>query len=233
MNVAIIPARGGSKRIPRKNIADFCGKPMMAWPIEVAIATGLFERIIVSTDDSEIAEVAVRHGAEAPFTRPANLADDYTGTTRVVRHALEWLVAHGCTPDLACCIYPTAPLIQSSDLLAGFSAMASEDWQYAFAVTDFDFPPHRALLHGDNGGVRPLFPEHTETRSQDLPHTIHDAGQFYWGRRNAWLSEAPIFGFHSKPIPLPRWRVQDIDTPDDWKRAVLLKRLTDSPESDR
>jgi pseudaminic acid cytidylyltransferase len=222
MNIAIIPARGGSKRIPRKNIKEFYGKPMIAWSIEAAKKSGVFERIIVSTDDAEIADVSQRYGAEVPFMRPAELSDDFSGTTEVISHATQWAKDQGCSPESVCCIYATAPFVRPNDLLYGLKALRSGSWEYAFTVTEFAAPIFRSFKQVENGGVEMFFPEHFPTRSQDLPMALHDAGQFYWGRTDAWLDGARIFDRHSIPVLIPRWRVQDIDTVDDWLRAELL-----------
>ena len=222
MNIAIIPARGGSKRIPRKNIKEFCGKPMIAWSIEAAKTSGLFDRIIVSTDDTEIAEVAKQWGAEVPFLRPEELSNDYAGTTEVISHATQWILDQGMDVTAVCCIYATAPFIQVADIKRGLEALNSGDWDYAFTVTDFAAPIFRSFKQTSEGGIEMFFPEHFVTRSQDLPTALHDAGQFYWGRPAAWLEGKRIFARHSKPVVIPRWRVQDIDTQDDWKRAEIF-----------
>lgn len=222
MKIAVIPARGGSKRIPRKNIKSFCSKPMIAWSIEAAKSSGLFERVIVSTDDAEIAEVAKLWGAEVPFMRPDELSNDYAGTTEVIAHATQWALDQGFDVDAVCCIYATAPFIQVADLKRGWEALESGDWAYAFTVTDFAAPIFRSFKQTADGGIEMFFPEHFSTRSQDLPVALHDAGQFYWGRPTAWLEGKRIFDRHSKPVVIPRWRVQDIDTQDDWERAEIL-----------
>jgi pseudaminic acid cytidylyltransferase len=222
MNIAIIPARGGSKRIPRKNIKPFCGNPMIAWSIEAAKSSGLFEHIIVSTDDAEIADVARQWGAEVPFMRPEELANDHAGTTPVIAHATQWALDQGFNVAAVCCIYATAPFVQTDDLKRGWDALESGGWDYAFTVTDFAAPIFRSFKQTAEGGVEMFFPEHFDTRSQDLPVALHDAGQFYWGRPAAWLEGRRIFDRHSKPLVIPRWRVQDIDTQDDWERAEML-----------
>ncbi len=222
MNIAVIPARGGSKRIPRKNIKPFCGKPMIAWSIEAAKESGLFDRVIVSTDDAEIAEVAKAWGAETPFVRPPELSNDYAGTTEVIAHATRWALDAGLKPDAVCCIYATAPFVQTADLKRGRDALSSGDWDYAFTATDFAASIFRAFRQASGGGIEMFFPEHFATRSQDLPVALHDAGQFYWGRPSAWLDGKRIFDKRSIPIVIPRWRVQDIDTQDDWERAEML-----------
>jgi len=222
MKIAVIPARGGSKRIPRKNIKDFCGKPMIVWSIEAAKESGLFDHIVVSTDDTEIAEVAKKYGAEVPFMRPAELSNDFTGTTEVIAHATQWALDQSLDVDAVCCIYATAPFVQVADLKRGLAALQSGNWAYAFTVTDFESPIFRSFKQTAEGGVEMFFPEYFETRSQDLPDALHDVGQFYWGRPSAWLENRRIFDRHSVPIMIPRWRVQDIDTLNDWKRAELM-----------
>lgn len=223
MKVAIIPARGGSQRIPRKNIKDFCGKPMISRSIEAALESGCFDRVVVSTDDTEIAEVARQYGAEIPFMRPAELSDDFTGTQPVIAHAINTLQAESEQPiTLACCIYATAPFIQAEDLRAGMKQLQEQQADFAFSVTSYAFPIQRALRITPNQRVAMFNPEHFQTRSQDLEEAWHDAGQFYWGTSEAWLSGQPIFGTHATPIVLPRHRVQDIDTPEDWDRAEFL-----------
>jgi N-acylneuraminate cytidylyltransferase len=222
MKLAVIPARGGSKRIPRKNIKAFNGKPMIAWSIEAAKSSGLFERIIVSTDDVEIAEVAKQWGAEIPFMRPEELSNDHAGTTPVIAHATQWALAQGLDVEAVCCIYATAPFVQVEDLRNGWESLTSGDWDYAFTVTDFAAPIFRAFKETEDGGIEMFYPEHFATRSQDLPVALHDAGQFYWGRPAAWIEGKRIFDQRSQPVVIPRWRVQDIDTPDDWARAEIV-----------
>jgi len=222
MRIAIIPARGGSKRIPRKNIKSFNGKPMIAWSIETAKSSGLFERIIVSTDDAEIAEVSKKFGAEVPFTRPAELSNDFAATTEVIAHAALWAIGQGLDLESVCCIYATAPFVQADDIKRGCEALDSGDWDFAFTVTDFAAPIFRSFKQTEQGGLEMFFPEHFGTRSQDLPLAFHDAGQFYWGRPDAWIQGKCIFDNRSKPILIPRWRVQDIDTSEDWDRAEIL-----------
>lgn len=217
MKLALIPARGGSKRIPGKNIRAFAGKPIIAWSIECALSSGLFERVVVSTDDEEIGRVARAFGAEVPFLRPAALADDHAGTTGVVAHAIEALQARDY--EAVCCIYATAPLLRAEDLRRGAELLDAGDWQYAFSATSYDAPVFRGFTERPGGGLEMLFPEHFGSRSQDLPEALHDAAQFYWGRPAAWLDGIRIFGKDSTVVRLPRWRVQDIDTEDDWRRA--------------
>lgn len=223
MSVCLIPARGGSKRIPGKNVRPFNGKPMIAWSIETAKAAGVFGRIIVSTDDAKIADVAREHGAETPFTRPADLADDHATTLDVVRHAIGWLEAKGDVPETLCCLYATAPFATPDDIRSGADLLADAD--FAVPVTPFEFPIQRAVRLSKDGRLEMFDPGQFNTRSQDLPEAWHDAGQFYWGRTRAWKTATTLFGPATAAIPLPRWRVQDIDTEDDWTRAEILARL--------
>jgi pseudaminic acid cytidylyltransferase len=218
-NVVIIPARGGSKRIPRKNLAPFDGVPMIVRSIRTALDSGLFDQVVVSTDDAEIADVARAHGAEVPFLRPAQLADDFTGTAAVIVHALQQLPAF----DYACCVYATAPLLQVRYLREGFELLEQHpDKSFAFSVCNFGFPVQRALTLDGQGALTALYPEFRDTRSQDLPEAFQDAGQFYWGRSDAWLRGEVVYSPASLPVILPRHLVQDIDTPEDWKRAEYL-----------
>jgi pseudaminic acid cytidylyltransferase len=228
MRVAIIPARGGSKRIPRKNIRMFAGKPMIAHSIQCALGSGLFDRVIVSTDDAEIAAVAREHGAETPFVRPAELSNDHAGTIAVIAHAVDWLLDSGVSLTAACCIYATAPFVRSDDLRKALQLLESGDWQYTFAVTSYAFPIFRSVRMAADGSVEMFFPEHFPTRSQDLPEALHDAGQFYWGRPRAWLDNLKIFDKHSTAVTIPRWRVQDIDTEEDWQRAELIGKYLET-----
>jgi len=222
MKVAIIPARGGSKRIPRKNIKSFCGKPMIAWSIESALNAACFDQILVSTDDAEIASVALDYGAAVPFMRPPELSDDSTGTIPVIRHAIEWLNSHGPVVEQACCLYATAPFVTPAVLKEGLDILVGAGCDYAFSVTSYAFPIQRAIRITKEGRVEMFHPENFNIRSQDLEEAWHDAGQFYWGRAEAWLQGKMIFGSDSAPIRLPRHRVQDIDTPEDWDRAEWL-----------
>lgn len=227
MKLAIIPARGGSKRIPRKNIKLFCGKPMIAWSIEAALRSGCFDQVVVSTDDAEIAEAARQHGADVPFMRPTELSDDHTGTIPVIRHAIEWFIQQGHTVEQACCLYATAPFVTVEDLNRGMQVLQGNDCDYAFSVTSYAFPIQRALRINERGRVEMVNPEHFNSRSQDLEEAFHDAGQFYWGRADAWLQGKQIFSPDALPVLLPRHRVQDIDTPEDWVRAEwLFKAMT-------
>jgi N-acylneuraminate cytidylyltransferase len=218
-HVAIIPARGGSKRIPRKNLMPFDGVPMIVRSIRMALDSGLFDQVVVSTDDEEIAELARAHGAQVPFLRPAALADDFTGTAAVIAHALQQLPPF----DYACCIYATAPLLQARYLRQGRELLEQHPQKsFAFSVCSFGFPVQRALTVDGQGALTALYPEFRNTRSQDLPEAFQDAGQFYWGRSDAWLRGDVLYSPASLPVILPRHLVQDIDTLEDWKRAEYL-----------
>jgi N-acylneuraminate cytidylyltransferase len=218
-SVAIIPARGGSKRIPRKNLKLFDGVPMIVRSIATALQSDLFDEVIVSTDDAEIAEVARQYGARVPFMRPASLADDFTGTGAVIAHALGELPGF----DYACCLYATAPLLQGRYLRQGLELLQMHpDKSFAFSVTGFGFPVQRALTLDEEGALTALYPQFRTTRSQDLPPAFQDAGQFYWGRSDAWRRGDVLFSPASLPVILPRHLVQDIDTVEDWTRAEYL-----------
>ncbi|QNI46794.1 N-acylneuraminate cytidylyltransferase [Synechococcus sp. A15-60] len=221
----MIPARGGSKRIPRKNIRGFSGKPMIAWSIEAAQASGCFDQIIVSTDDSEISDVAEQCGAKVPFRRPAKLATDFAGTTPVIAHAVKWHQDRGHELAAVCCLYATAPFVVPNDIKRGLDLLAElTPDRFVFTATDYASPIQRALKIDLASGVARMWqPEQFTKRSQDLEPAFHDAGQFYWGRPQAWLNSQNLFE-GSRPLLLPRWRVQDIDTEDDWSRAELMRR---------
>ncbi len=222
--VAVIPARGGSKRIPRKNIKDFHGKPLIAYSIEVALNSKLFDKVIVSTDDEEIASIAKAYGADVPFIRPKELSDDFTGTGDVVTHALGYLRDKGEMFDYACTIYATAPLLQEKYLIEGFEKLKNSTAVYAFSVTSMPFPIQRTFKIDEHERCEMFTPEYYMTRSQDLEEAYQDAGQFYWTKLNESSSET-MFGKDSVPIVLPRHLVQDIDTVEDWKRAEIMYRV--------
>ena len=225
MNIAVIPARGGSKRIPKKNIRNFAGSPIISYSINAAKESGIFEKIIVSTDDLDIASVAEKYGAEVPFIRPSEISDDFTGTHQVVSHAIKELTKQGLHYDYACCIYATAPFIRPDEILKGFQIIQKSDYHAVLAATQYSYPVYRSFTHGDKKGLKMLFPEHYHSRSQDLEEVMHDAGQFYWADIETWLSEPKGFGKNTEVVLLPAWRVQDIDTLDDWKRAEQIASL--------
>lgn len=224
MKIAIIPARGGSKRVPRKNIKRFNGKPIIAYSIEAALQSDCFDRVLVSTDDDEIADISVGYGAEIPFKRPVGLASDRAGTLVVIQHALYSVAQFGAPAQFACCIYPTAPFIDPRDLRRGFAMLEQHDVDFAFSVTSYAYPIQRALRLMPRGRVKMFQPDQPATRSQDLEPAYHDAGQFYWGRAEAFEKGKPIFSERSMPVMLPRHRVMDIDTPEDWVHAELMHR---------
>ncbi|NQZ73493.1 MAG: pseudaminic acid cytidylyltransferase [Dinoroseobacter sp.] len=216
--VAIIPARGGSKRIPRKNIRDFAGKPAIAWPIEVALASGQFAKVVVSTDDQEIADCANRFGAETPFLRDASLSDDYTGTTDVVRDAVERL---GLGPDVpVCCIYATALFVSPEDLQTGYDLLAGGA-TWSMTVSEYPTPIARAY-HRKGDALVPRHPDKMPMRSQDLEADYFDVGQFYWAKAETWLDPEAVVWDGTAGVEVPALRAVDIDTEEDWKRAEFL-----------
>ena len=222
MKLCVIPARGGSKRIPRKNIRPFCGKPILAYSIEAALETGLFDRVMVSTDDDEIAAVALAHGAEVPFLRPRELADDHTGTNAVARQAIEWHLRQGTEVLHACCLYATAPFVRAADLTAAYARLCESDKSFVFSVAKARFSVQRALRLMDSGEVEAMYPEFYASRSQDLEPAYHDAGQFYWGTAAAFLEDRKLYTRASRGYVLPHYRVQDIDDEEDWMHAELM-----------
>ena len=220
--VAIIPARGGSQRIPKKNVRDFCGKPIIAWSIETAKKSQLFDRILVSTDDPRIAEIAQQFGADVPFTRPARLADNIIGVLPVVQHAVQHLIDSGGLFSSACLIYATAPFLRARDLKRGRNLLLDNECDYVLSVTEFPYPIQRALKTDENGHLVMIQSEHLYTRSQDLEQAFHDAGQFCWGTTQAWHTASPILNENTLPVTLPQYLVQDIDTEEDWERATWM-----------
>lgn len=224
MRLAIIPARGGSKRIPRKNIKAFCGKPMIAYSIEAAQKSGCFDKIVVSTDDEEIAAYAQSLGADVPFMRPKELSDDHTATIPVIAHAITASVENLSQIEAVCCIYATAPFVQPTYIQEAYQKLLTCKAAYCFSATSFPFPIQRAIRMTKDDRVEMFSPEHFNTRSQDLEEAYHDAGQFYWGTPEAWLEGKIIFAPHSTAVLLPRHLVQDIDTPEDWTRAEFMMR---------
>lgn len=223
MRLAVIPARGGSKRIPDKNIKMFGGKPIIAWSIEAAKACGIFDYIFVSTDSEKIARVAIEFGAEVPFLRPVELSNDHITITPVIAHAIEWQINQGIQASEVCCISATAPFIQPTDICNGLNTLNNTTSDYVLAVTSYSFPIQRAVRISHNR-LEMFEPECYLTRSQDLEPAYHDAAQFYWGSSESWLTGRPIFGPYSTPVILPRYRVQDIDTLEDWEHAELMFR---------
>ena len=225
MNICIIPARGGSKRIPKKNIKFFRGAPMIEWSINAAIKSKCFDRIIVSTDDDEIAKISIKAGADVPFMRPHELSNDFASTREVIEHAIRWLSQESIKIKFVCCLYATAPFVLYEDIIKGFQKIRNiKDNNFLFTCTSFEYPIQRALKISKNGFSKMILPQNYPKRSQDLEETYHDAGQFYIGSKNAWLYNDNLFE-NGSPLLLPRWRVQDIDTVEDWIRAENMHKL--------
>ena len=224
MNVCVIPARGGSKRIPRKNIRPFAGKPIIAWSIETALASGCFDEVVVSTDDPAIIDVAIRYGATAPFIRPPELAGDYVATLPVVTHAIDQMPE--CHDGMICCLYPTAPLLSIDDLLRGSELIRESEADFVCSVTSYDYPIQRALSVDGTGFLRMIDDSQLSTRTQDLEEVWHDAGQFYFGFGSSWINATQIFSENTVPLVLKRSNVVDIDTIEDWDlaEAIFLAR---------
>ena len=224
-NIAIIPARSGSKRIPKKNIKNFLGKPIIAYAINAAIKSKLFEKVIVSTDDKQIAKIAIQYGAQVPFFRPKEIADDYTGTHEVIGHAVKFLEKNNEKFDYACCIYPTAALIKKTDLIQGYKKIKNRKWEIVFGATNFSYSIFRSFKKLSNGGLKMIFPDKYNSRSQDFPKVYHDAGLFYWAKPKIWKKKPRKFNKKNSIVEIPFYRVQDIDTFEDWKKAEVLYRL--------
>lgn len=226
LNVAIIPARGGSKRIPRKNIRSFNGLPMISYPIRAALESGVFDKVVVSTDDQEIAAIASDFGAEVPFIRDPALADDHTGTGAVMQDAILQLQRSGWHIGVCACIYATTPLLNSERIKQVFQTFSQTTIDFVFTAAAFSFPIQRALLKLPNGGVEAFDKQSIGKRSQDLPPAFHDAGQLYMANAATWLdSSKGTFSAHSRMYVLPSHLVQDIDNEEDWHRAELLYRM--------
>jgi N-acylneuraminate cytidylyltransferase len=224
--LTVIPARGGSKRIPKKNIIDFCGKPMIAWPIELLQSIKVLDEIIVSTDSEEIAQIVKNLGAKVPFSRPRELSDDYTGTTAVIKHAVEWYMANVGPVDYVLTVYPTAVFLSTKDIEKAFDLLRSSGSEIVFPGTEYPSPIQRAIYLDDQQRVAMFQPEHFTSRSQDLQTAYHDAGQFYFSKISAVLNETPFFSHTARMIVIPRHRVVDIDTMDDLKLATKLFEIT-------
>ena len=224
MNLCVIPARGGSKRIPRKNIRLFAGKPMIAYAIDAAQKSGLFNRIVVSTDDEEVAKISRNIGAEVPFLRPTELSDDHTPTVPVIAHAIQALERNGGELSYVCCIYPCVPFIEEKDLKKALLLLEQGNSEYSFPVAEYPSPIQRALKLGLGNQVSPFYPNFELSRTQDLERAYHDVGQFYWGSKKAWLTN-PKIHTHGLGCVIPSWRVADIDNPEDWLRAEQLYKI--------
>ena len=224
-NLAIITARGGSKRIPRKNIRDFLGKPIISYSIEAALKSGVFEEVMVSTDDDEIAEIAEKYGAKVPFKRSAETSNDTATTTDVIIEVLNEYKKRGLIFDYACCIYPTAPFISAESLKAGLDKMLSDQTQAAIPVVRYSYPIQRALEIGADGRLSMVWPEHSRSRSQDLASRYHDAGQFYWFKVSAIKKDMELLKMKASPIVIQETQVQDIDTEEDWALAEMKYKI--------
>jgi pseudaminic acid cytidylyltransferase len=222
MNLCIIPARAGSKRIKKKNIKVFCGKPIIAWSIELAIASKFFDKVIVSTDDLEIAKISKKYGALIPFIRPSLLADDYSDTVSVISHAVKWQTNNDQKPLYVCCIYATAPFLKLSDLRLGLKLLKTSGSDYTFSATSYNHPIQRSFKIKKNNRLQISYPENYRSRTQDLDKTYHDVGQFYWGSADSWIRKKQLISNNSSPVIIPRSRAIDIDTIEDWKMAEKL-----------
>lgn len=220
-NLCIIPARGGSKRIPRKNIKDFLGKPIIAYSIEAAIKSGIFEEIMVSTDDEEIAKIACQYGAKVPFMRSVETSNDYATTDDVLREVVEKYNALGSTFDNFCCIYATAPIIKPEDILKAYKRLIESDFTIVYPVVAFSYPIWRCLDLAKDGSIEYHWPEYELSRSQDLPKEYHDTGTFYWHKIDKWITGDKTSG----GIEVDETTIQDIDTETDWKIAEMKYKL--------
>ncbi len=225
MNIAIIPARIGSKRIVKKNIKLFNGSPMISFVIKESLKSGLFDKIIVSTDSDEIKKISEQYGATCPFTRPKNISDDFTPTVPVIDHAIRFCEENfNWNIDNVCCIYPCAPFLLKSDLEIGLKLLDGSTKDYVFPIAEFNSSIYRSLKIKEKNNLVSVFPENILERTQNLDKAYYDVGQFYWGRKSSWLKNDKIHS-SSEGIIIPSWRAVDIDTPDDWKRAELLFNL--------
>lgn len=225
MKICVIPARGGSKRIPRKNIKLFNGKPIIAYSIDAALKSDCFDHVIVSTDDKEIAVVAKSYGAEVPFIRPTELSNDHAGTMPVIKHAIEWFEQNQAPLTEVCCVYATAPFVSTKTIQEAYQKFQKSQSDYCFTVTSFPFPVQRAVKITKQNRLEMFYPQHFSTRSQDFEEAYHDAGQFYWGKAEAFRAMKPLFSELASPYLLLRHLVQDIDTLEDWKRAELMHKV--------
>lgn len=221
MNICVIPARGGSKRIPRKNIKMFYGKPMIAWSIQAAIKSKCFDKIIVSTDDKEISSISKNYGAEIPFVRPPELSNDTASTPAVMKHAATWLSENYDAIDYICCIFATAPLVDSNSIRSGLDKIKEANTNFVISLGKYASPIQRAMYIDSGHRISMFQPENFRMRSQDLEEAYYDAAQFYWGKTESWIKEDLLFSKNTKAIVIDEMRVQDIDTIDDWMMAEL------------
>lgn len=218
---AIITARGGSKRVPKKNIRDFCGKPIIAYSIKAAIESELFDEVMVSTDSEEIAEIAKKYGAVVPFMRSEKTSNDYADTTDVINEVIEMYKEYGVIFDEFCCIYPTAPFITPGKLKESYKLLQDVDVFNVISIVGFSFPPQRGMILNDSNFIEPVDLEGINSRSQDLPIIYHDCGQFYWMKTEKYLENNDILNNHTRPYFISELEVQDIDNETDWKLAEL------------
>lgn len=226
-NIAIIPARGGSKRIQKKNIKYFNGQPIIGYVIEKALGCKIFDNVFVSTDSIDVGEVAKSFGAEIPFIRPTEISDDQTSVIEVIRHAINHFDQITNTLSTVCLIYATAPLLDVKDLGKGFKLLENAD--FSISVSEFPFPIERALKFNEvNNHIEMRDKKNFLTRSQDLPKTFHDAGQFIFGHKNSWMKKIPMIEGKNSPVFIARERVQDIDNAEDWKYAEMKNVLLNS-----
>ena len=223
MNIAVIPARGDSERIPLKNIKQFCGKPMISYPIKTAMSSKYIDKIVVSTDNDDIANVSLEYGALIPFKRPTELSDNFTPTAPVIAHAIKMLIELGWEIENVCCIYPCTPLLDNKVINNVYEIFHSRKMDFAYPVIHYSHPIQRALRMSGAGEMEFIYPEYELTRTQDLEETFHDSGQFYWGKVDAWINGG---GMHTDGIgvQIESWKVVDIDYDEDWIKAELLKK---------
>jgi N-acylneuraminate cytidylyltransferase len=232
VNVAIIPARIGSKRIPNKNIKYFFGKPIIAYSINEAISSSVFDKVIVSTDSEDIAKISREYGAEVPFIRPDELSDSFSGISDVMKHAINWLNLNGFDIENACCVYATAPFIKKIDIISGLNKLITSDYDYVLSVGEFESSVQRAVVNKDEKGLSMLFSmKNFDIRSQDFESVYFDAGQFCWGKKNAWINDK-IFNNNTGFIEIPSDRTIDIDTKQDWDKAELLYKIKKGLENE-
>lgn len=223
-NIAVITARGGSKRIPRKNIKEFCGKPILAYSIEAAIKSGIFDTVMVSTDDQEIADIAVKYGADVPFFRSEKTSGDYATTADVMLEVLDEYEKRAQSFDIITVLYPTAPFVTPAKLKNGVEMLINSDADTLIPVVDFSYPPQRAL-HEVDGFITPVYPQYRTARSQDLEKHYHDVGQFYITRVERFKINQGLMVGKILPMHVSELEVQDIDNPVDWEMAELKYRL--------
>ena len=224
MNLAVVPARGGSKRIPRKNIKLFNGKPMISYAIKSALSSELFERVIVSTDDIQIKNVALSLGADVPFLRPKNISDDFASTHSVIKHAAKYIIENYPNIENICTIYPCVPFLRGSDLIGSYKEFQKNRNKYCLSISEFPNSIYRALLKNVDNYLEPFIFGNQFKRTQDMPKAYFDIGMFYWGKVNTWIHNDQL---HSDSLgyQIDSWRSIDIDTEDDWKRAEILFKV--------